>query len=221
MRTFIVLLFSTLSLAASAPAATLGENTALYPATSARDVWHVDWLSHDSDVAPVTTAVRLSIHPVFMQADTQAVHAVAVEHSDAYLMRAKIHRIASWATLPLFGAELALGTSIYNGVERGDWRKGAHGAVGAAIVGLFGVNTVTGVWNLFGESWNDKGRGLRLVHGLLMLAADAGFVATSMSTPSEHRGFTFQADRATHRNLALASIGVGTTGYLVMLLGNH
>jgi hypothetical protein len=77
------------------------------------------------------------------------------------------------------------------------------------------------VWNLFGESWNDSGRGMRLVHGLLMIAADAGFVATSMSTPSEHRGLSFEADRDTHRNLALTSIGVGTAGYLIMLIGNH
>jgi hypothetical protein len=54
-----------------------------------------------------------------------------------------------------------------------------------------------------------------------MMAADAGFVATSMSTPSEHRGFTFVADRDTHRNLAFTSIGLGTAGYLIMLIGNH
>jgi hypothetical protein len=220
MRTFIAVSFCTSLFVASASAATLNESATLFSNHPTRDAWHVDWLANTTDVADVTTVDRLTIHPAFMQAD-QPVHAVAVEHSDAYLTRAKIHRIASFATLPLFAAELALGTSIYNGVPHGDWRKGAHGAVGAAIVGLFGVNTVTGVWNLFGESWNDKGRGLRLVHGLLMLAADAGFVATSMSTPSEHRGLTFQADRSTHRNLALTSIGLGTTGYLVMLFGNH
>ena len=219
MRTLIAACFCSLLFAATAPAATLEENATLFSTQPTHNVWHVDWLSNDSDAVSVTTAGRLAIHPVFMQDANQGVHAVAVEHSDAYLMRAKIHRYASYATLPLFATELALGASIYNG-DRG-WKKGAHAAVGAAIVGLFGVNTVTGVWNLFGESWNDKGRGLRLVHGLLMLAADAGFVATSMSTPSEHRGLTFQADRATHRNLALTSIGLGTTGYLVMLFGNH
>jgi hypothetical protein len=219
MRTCIAVCFCTLFFAATAPASTLNENAALFPPQPGRDAWHVDWLSGDSGATAVTTAGRLTVHPAFMQAASQPVHAVAVEHSDAYLMRAKIHRYASYATLPLFATELALGASIYNG-DRG-WKKGAHGVVGAAIVGLFGVNTVTGVWNLFGEGWSDKGRGLRLVHGLLMLAADAGFVATSMSTPSEHRGFTFQADRNTHRNLALTSIGLGTTGYLVMLFGNH
>ena len=223
MRIFIAV-FSFLALAAtSASANALDSAATLLSNRPTHDVWHVDWLSPYATAAP--PGGRLTIHPAFMQGDTQgntqATHAAAIEHSNAYLMRAKIHRYASYATLPLFAAELALGTSIYNGVQEDDWKKGAHGAVGAAIVGLFGVNTVTGAWNLFGEGWQDGGRRLRLLHALLMMAADAGFVATSMSTPSEHHGFTFQADRATHRNLALTSIGLGTTGYVVMLLGNH
>lgn len=218
MRTFIAAFCLTSLVAASASAGALDRPATFLSTHPARDVWRVDWLSNGSDAV---SAGRLAIHPVFMQGGTQPIHTAAIEHSDAYLKRAKIHRFASYATLPLFAAELALGASIYNGVEHGDWRKGAHGVVASAIVGLFGVNTVTGAWNLFGESWNDQGRGLRLLHGLLMMAADAGFVATAMSTPSERRGFTFQTDRATHRNLAIASVGLGTTGYLVMLFGNH
>ena len=194
------------------------ENSTFMPAAAHHDPWHVDWIA-DATSAPPAVPLRLGANVSFQQPDNQPVHAAAVTHSDAYLMRAKIHRLASWATLPLFAGQLALGASIYNG-DRG-WKKGAHGLVGAGIVGLFGLNTVTGVWNLFGESWNDSGRGMRLVHGLLMMAADAGFVATSISTPSEHRGFTFIADRNTHRNLAYTSIGLGTAGYLIMLIGNH
>ena len=221
MRTFIAVLSFTSLVATSAWADALNRPATSFSNHPARDVWRVDWLSSGGDAVSVTPRGRLAIHPELMQGGTQPIHAAAIEHSDAYLKRAKIHRFASYATLPLFTAELALGASIYNGVEHGDWRKGAHGVVATAIVGLFGVNTVTGAWNLFGESWNDQGRGLRLLHGLLMMAADAGFVATAMSTPSERRGFTFQADRATHRNLAIASVGLGTTGYLVMLFGNH
>jgi hypothetical protein len=86
------------------------------------------------------------------------------------------------------------------------------------------VNTVTGAWNLFGEGWRDKeGRTLRLVHGLLMMASDAGFLATWASAPkSPGRGAaTFDADRVTHRNMAIASVSIGTAGYLLMLFGNH
>jgi hypothetical protein len=195
------------------------QNTTFIPQTTHRDVWRIDWVGSGSSV-PATAPLRLAAEfSTEQQPDNQPVHAAAITHSDAYLMRAKIHRIASWATLPLFASQLALGASIYDGGS--GWKKGAHAVVGSGIVGLFAVNTATGVWNLFGESWNDSGRGMRLVHGLLMMAADAGFVATSISTPSEHRGINFVADRDTHRNLALTSIGLGTAGYLIMLIGNH
>jgi hypothetical protein len=97
--------------------------------------------------------------------------------------------------------------------------------IGTGIIGLFGVNTVTGAWNLFGEGRKDPhGRTLRLVHGLLMMAADAGFVATAMNGPSSHserHALTYESDKVTHRNLAVASISVGTAGYLLMLFGNR
>jgi len=58
---------------------------------------------------------------------------------------------------------------------------------------------------------------------LLMMAADVGFLATTASAPSTGRNgaLTFEANRTTHRNLAIASISVGTAGYLLMLFGNH
>ena len=119
---------------------------------------------------------------LFLQDSAQPARPVAIEYSDAYLMRAKIHRFASFATLPLFAAEVALGQSLDGS---NDSKKSAHAIVGAGIVGLFAVNTVTGAWNLFGEGWRDtEGRTLRLVHGLLMMAADVGFLATTVSAPS-------------------------------------
>jgi len=154
----------------------------------------------------------------------QPLHAAAVQHSDAYQTRAKIHKVASYATLPLFGAELLLGESLYNTPVSGATRTG-HIVVGTGIVGLFGVNTVTGAWNLFGEGWSEKdGRTLRLIHGLLMMVSDAGFVATTMTGPNDRArdaATTFDANKARHRNLAIASISVGTAGYLLMLFGNH
>jgi hypothetical protein len=92
-------------------------------------------------------------------------------------------------------------------------------------VGLFGVNTVTGAWNLFGEGWSERdGRTRRVLHGLLMMAADVGFLATTATGPNSHgtRGaLTFEANKVTHRNIAIASISAGTVGYLLMLFGNH
>jgi hypothetical protein len=151
---------------------------------------------------------------------------VAIEYSNGYQLRRTIHRYASFATLPLFATEFALGQSMYNNTPADDSSKRAiHGAVGAGIVGLFGVNTVTGAWNLFGEGRKDPNhRTLRLVHGLLMMAADVGFLATTMSGPNSRNprhALTYEADKVTHRNLGVASISIGTAGYLLMLFGNR
>jgi hypothetical protein len=198
----------------------------LFPARTVHEPWHIDWASSIEAPAPASRALSLPFpSPVLQPTDVQALHPAAVEHSRAFETRSKIHKYASFATLPLFGVELALGQSLYNGTGNTDAKKGAHAVVGAGIVGLFGVNTVTGVWNMFGtEGRRDKtGRTLRLVHGLLMMAADVGFVATSASTPSSEgrHAQSFDTSRTTHRNLAIASISVGTAGYLLMLFGNH
>jgi hypothetical protein len=53
------------------------------------------------------------------------------------------------------------------------------------------------------------------IHSFLMIAANVGFVATAASAPSEHSPTTFDHDQNTHRNIAIASIGIGTAGYLL------
>jgi len=144
---------------------------------------------------------------------------VAIEYSEGYGKRAKIHKIASFATLPLLGTEAALGQSLYT--SGGGGKKTAHIIVGTAITGLFAVNTVTGVWNLMESRKDPNHRALRLLHGILMLGADTGFAAAFGTAPNgEHFG-NFNNSRSTHRAIALTSIGVGTGGYLLMLFGNH
>jgi len=147
-----------------------------------------------------------------------AVPARAVEYSDAYRMRAKIHRVASFATLPLFATEGWLGQSLYN--DPTSTKKSAHLAVASGIGALFAANTVTGVWNLV-EGRKDPSAGRRRwVHGLLMLGADAGFLATAMTGPSSEHGLE-EGSRATHRAIAFTSIGAASAGYLIMLFGGH
>ena len=142
----------------------------------------------------------------------------AIEYSDAYKTRAKIHKVASFATLPLFATEAVLGQSLYSNQSSG--KKDAHLVVGAAIGGLFAVNTTTGVWNLI-EARNDPNhRGRRLLHGLLMLGADAGFVATAALGPESEHGVR-QGSASTHRAVAFTSIGLATASYLIMLFGAH
>ena len=195
-----------------------------------RDVWKVCWVSPCDKMVPAPivhlelSADRLAVAD--QNASQQSARPVAIEYSDGYQLRRKIHRYASFATLPLFATEFALGQSMFNTTPADDSAKrGLHAAIGTGIVGLFGVNTVTGAWNLFGEGRKDPNhRTLRLVHGLLMMAADAGFVATAMSGPNSHNprhALTYETDKVTHRNLGVASISVGTAGYLLMLFGNR
>jgi len=142
----------------------------------------------------------------------------AFEYSDAYRLRAKIHRVSSFATLPLFGTEAILGQSLYT--DPSSSKKSAHLAVAGGIGALFAVNTVTGVWNLV-EARNDPNkRGRRLLHGIMMLGADAGFLATAALGPESEHG-EIEGSRSTHRAVAFTSIGVASAGYLVMLLGGH
>ena len=142
----------------------------------------------------------------------------AFEYSDGYRLRAKIHRISSFATLPLFGAEAILGQSLYSDPSSG--KKDAHLAVAGGIGALFAVNTVTGVWNLVEGRKNPVNRKKRLIHGLLMLGADAGFVATAALGPESEHGEE-SSSRGAHRAVAFTSIGLATASYLIMLFGDH
>lgn len=105
--------------------------------------------------------------------------------------------------------------------------KGAHAGFAAATGVLFGVNTVTGVWNLWEGRKDPNHRTRRMAHGILMIAADAGFLATAMLAPdSEHDEIgpvyrDLSRERRTHRAVALTSLGVATFSYLLMLFGAH
>jgi hypothetical protein len=172
------------------------------------------------DVPGADTPDAVAVDPAGAQAPPM--HPAAIQLSHAYEVRAKIHKYASVATLPLFGTQLALGESLYSSSTHG--KRMAHAVVGTAIGGLFIANSVTGVWNLVESRKDPNGRTRRLVHGLLMLGADVGFLATSMTAPDHESGgglATFTANRGTHRTLGITSIGVGTAGYLIMLFGGH
>jgi len=157
--------------------------------------------------------------------DPQGARPVAIEYSDAHETRAKIHKYASWATLPLLGTELVLGQKLFNDPNSLTSNlRGVHGAVGAGLIGFFGVQSVTGLWNLV-ESNQAPGHTKRLVHGILMLAAEGGMVAAAATAPGHSRNdlINFDTRASTHRDIAYVSIGVGTAGYLLMLLtgGSH
>ena len=139
----------------------------------------------------------------------------AIEHSDAYYTRLEIHRVGAVAMLPLFGAEYFLGQNLLTSLHPASWVRQTHRAVAYGVVGVFGVNTVTGVWNLWEARGDSNGRGRRMVHALTMLAADAGFVATEATVGQAKRTLD-GAHR--HRNIALASIGLSTASTVYMWL---
>ena len=139
----------------------------------------------------------------------------AIEYSDAYGTRLAIHRVGSFAILPLFAAEYLLGDRLINGDDPPGWVKSSHGAVAGTIGAVFALNTVTGVWNLVDSRKDPEGRTRRLVHSALMLASDAGFVYTA-SIAERANGGGEGADE--HREAALASIGLSAAGTLLMWL---
>lgn len=143
----------------------------------------------------------------------------SIDISDAYATRLRIHRIASYATIPLFAAQFAAGQTLFNadanGTPRPAWAKSVHRPIAYTLGGLFLVNTVTGTMNWW-ETHDDGSPGLawRTVHAALMLAADAGFAyAGSMGTAAKSSFRT----RETHRQWAIASMAVALTGYAMML----
>ena len=135
----------------------------------------------------------------------------AFTYSDGYNTRRKIHMIASYATIPLFIGQYIAGEKLADD-NASETVKSVHGALAGGVAALFAVNTVTGVWNLWEARQDPNGKTRRLVHGLLMLGADAGFVATGMMAPDDGE------DSDAHRNVAIASMGVATASYLYMLL---
>src|SRR5262245_5539964 len=52
--------------------------------------------------------------PSAAQTAGQTPRPIAINYSQGYETRARIHKYASFATLPLFATELALGQSIFN-----------------------------------------------------------------------------------------------------------
>ncbi len=143
---------------------------------------------------------------------------VLVEYSDWYGRRLAIHRTLSWAMIPLFAVSYYTGERLSrDGRANSPYLVRAlhpYAATGAAAV--FGVNTVTGVWNLWAGRHDAEGRKRRFAHSILFMIADAGFAyAGSIGEESRDNAKV----RSTHRTVALSSMGVSYVGMMMMLLG--
>jgi hypothetical protein len=180
-------------------------------------------------VTPVTAApgIPLVLPPVGIGApvaeadDTVPRRRKAVEISDAYATRLKIHYIASYATLPIFAAQAIVGEQIFhseqNGYKPSESLRITHDAIAVALGALFVTNSVTGAWNWWETRHQEKGRTWRTIHASLMLLADAGF-ATTAALGSNARFYAGGGNpaRDLHRNWAEASAGVALASYIMM-----
>ena len=143
-----------------------------------------------------------------------------VEYSDAYFTRLTIHRWASYLTVPLFVGQYVVGQKLING-DGSENLRGIHGALAGSVAGLFAINTLTGGWNAIEARKDPEGKNRRTLHTVLMLLADAGFVATGAlaeENEDDEGGFDRgPANNNTHRNVALASMGTALVSYAIML----
>lgn len=175
------------------------------------------------DTAAVASRSFVSPSParsVSSRADTGQVRRPrATEYSDAYYTRLTVHRVGSYTMLPLFAAEYALGQNLMNDASPASWLKPAHGLVAGGVGVLFGVNTVTGLWNLWDARDDPNERTRRTVHSILMLASEAGFAATAALAPGRQQTTdyaTYQHRQRVHRDVAIGSMALSTVGSALM-----
>lgn len=138
----------------------------------------------------------------------------AIQYSDAYAVRLKVHRIGSYTMLPLFAAEYSLGQNLLNDSRPPSWLKPTHVGVALGVGALFTVNTVTGLWNLWDSRADPSDRTRKWLHAGLMIASDAGFMWTGAIGGNSRTSDS----RQQHKNVALASIGLSTAGTVMMWL---
>jgi len=170
------------------------------------------------DTAPSAPRVPLVL-PLEVPLDTPRARPRAVEVGDWYNRRLTIHRYLSYSVIPIFAAQWVAGNQIYlQGRDAPDWAKTTHRAGASALAGIFTVNTVTGVWNLWDSRSAPQGRTLRTIHALSMLAADAGFTYAGVKLSKEAE--TDFDKRREHRTVALASMAVAVVSGVSMKLLN-
>ena len=139
----------------------------------------------------------------------------AIEYSDAYHTRLKIHQIGAYLMIPLFIGEYVLGQKLLTSTNRSRGLRTAHSAVAAGVGVVFVANTVTGAWNFWDSRKDPNGRARRDIHSALMLASDVGFLLTAGSARGARRSLT---QARTHRTIAISSIALSAIGAGMMWL---
>lgn len=204
-----------------------GDTTPRPPAVPAHAAMvRSDTLAGDSAAPPHATAtfgLPIGLRPlpfVLAPLDTPRPRPRAVEYSDWYATRLTIHRWGSYVMVPLLAAQYSLGQNLMNDSRPPQWMRNAHSGVAGAIGVVFGVNTLTGAWNLWDSRADPAGRTRRYVHTATMLLSDIGFIwagATGGDDNEGEGGGSFSRGNVRqHRAIAVGSIAVSTIGAAMM-----
>jgi hypothetical protein len=141
----------------------------------------------------------------------------AVEVSDSYELRLRVHRYTAYLVPALFAVQYVAGQELYDQYQgKGEapgWARNVHKANAWVLGGAFALNTVTGAWNLWDSRNQPEGRVLRYLHTASMLAADGIFAYAGTMIDDDGGG-----NRRQHRNLALTGMGITLGSGAVMLL---
>ena len=171
-------------------------------------------LRPDTVAGPVATSLAAAARA---PEDTVRPRRRSVEVSEWYERRLRIHRYGSYAIYPLFAMQAIAGNQIYRDPRLApDWAKTTHRIGASSLAGVFTLNTVTGLWNLWESRGVEQGRGRRTVHALLLLASDAGFTYAGVKLSEDAE--TSVDKRELHRNIAYGSMATALTGVGLMTI---
>ena len=172
-------------------------------------------VARDSAFGPVMGSLAVG---AIAPDDTVQRRRKSVEVSEWYERRLRLHRYGSYTIYPLFALQAVAGNQIFPDPQNAPtWARNSHRSGASALSGVFTLNTVTGLWNLWDSRHDPEGRTRRIIHSALFIVADAGFAyAGSIGREGREDG----EDRSRHRTVALSSMGVSTLGWVIMLFRN-
>jgi hypothetical protein len=171
---------------------------------------------------PVVDSTPVIPFAVAMPTDTvpRRPRPVAIEYDDDYYTRLTIHRDLSYAIYPLYVGQYLFGRELWNkSRDAPTWAKTGHRAFATALVGVFGANTVTGLWNLWDSRHDSDHRLLRYTHALTMLAADGAFAYAGSTLATQAQNDL--SKRRLHRTITLSAMGATTVSALMMTFFNR
>ena len=166
----------------------------------------------DSVSGPVQSSLAAA---ALVPGDTVPRRRRAIEVSNWYERRLRIHRYGAYATYPLFALTAAAGTQLYDDPRNGaPWAKNGMRYGATALATVFTSNTVTGLWNLWDSRSVPKGRTPRVLHTLLMIASDAGFSYAGSRLAEQAENSVDK--RREHRTWAYGSMATALTGIAII-----